>query len=58
MRKVACLCSTHKQTGLDAKLSRGKHMGNPLLEKLQPEGYFRHFLELYQANMKVYRKLS
>lgn len=33
-------------------------MGNPLLEKLQPEGYFRHFLELYQANMKVYRKLS
>lgn len=43
----AALCGTNRQAGLNAKLSRGKRMGNPLFEKLYPEGSFGHLLELH-----------
>lgn len=41
------MCGTNKQARLNAKLSRGKRMGNPLFEALYPEGSFGHLLELH-----------
>ena len=52
--ELVYLCGTHRQDGMNAQLSRGKHEGYPLFEKLYPESHVRHLLELHVFQSNIY----